>query len=103
MQSQQTESLKETTTEDWDLVITPHKKWYDLQLHDVWNYRDLIGLFVRRDFVSRYKQTILGPLWFIIRQYINSKFIVIPRIRETRSGSLNKLPKGRSRFPCFPR
>ncbi len=72
MQSQQIESLKETTTEDWDLVITPHKKWYDLQLHDVWNYRDLIGLFVRRDFVSRYKQTILGPLWFIIQPLLTS-------------------------------
>ena len=72
MQSQRTESLKETTTEDWDLVITPHKKWYDLQLRDVWNYRDLIGLFVRRDFVSRYKQTILGPLWFIIQPLLTS-------------------------------
>lgn len=51
----------------WDLVITPRKKWYDLQLRDVWHYRDLIGMFVRRDFVSRFKQTILGPLWFIIQ------------------------------------
>ena len=50
-------------TETWDLVITPRKKWWDLQLRDVWHYRDLIALFVRRDFVSRYKQTILGPLW----------------------------------------
>jgi lipopolysaccharide transport system permease protein len=47
-------------TETWDLVITPRKKWYDLQLRDIWRYRDLITLFVRRDFVSRYKQTILG-------------------------------------------
>lgn len=72
MQSQQAEKLEETTTEDWDLVITPRKKWYDLQLRDVWNYRDLIGLFVRRDFVSRYKQTILGPLWFIIQPLFTS-------------------------------
>lgn len=53
--------------ENWDLVITPRKKWYDLQLRDVWRYRDLIALFVRRDFVSRFKQTILGPLWFLIQ------------------------------------
>jgi lipopolysaccharide transport system permease protein len=61
-----------TDTENWDLIITPRKKWYDLQLLDVWRYRDLITLFVRRDFVSRYKQTILGPLWFIIQPLITS-------------------------------
>jgi lipopolysaccharide transport system permease protein len=61
-----------TNTESWDLIITPRKKWYDLQLADVWRYRDLITLFVRRDFVSRYKQTILGPLWFIIQPLITS-------------------------------
>jgi lipopolysaccharide transport system permease protein len=61
-----------TDTENWDLIITPRKKWYDLQLTDVWRYRDLIALFVRRDFVSRYKQTILGPLWLIIQPIMNS-------------------------------
>jgi len=58
--------------ESWDLIITPRKKWYDLQLSDVWRYRDLIALFVRRDFVSRYKQTILGPLWFLIQPLLTS-------------------------------
>jgi len=61
-----------TDSESWDLIITPRKKWYDLQLADVWRYRDLVALFVRRDFVSRYKQTILGPLWFIIQPLITS-------------------------------
>ncbi len=61
-----------TDTDSWDLIITSRKKWYDLQLADVWRYRDLIALFVRRDFVSRYKQTILGPLWFIIQPLITS-------------------------------
>ena len=68
-------SEKEINTEeneDWDLIITPRKKWWDLQLRDVWHYRDLISLFVRRDFVSRYKQTILGPLWFIIQPLLTS-------------------------------
>lgn len=60
------------TEQSWDLIITPRKRWWDLQLHDVWHYRDLIGLFVRRDFVSRYKQTILGPLWFIIQPLLTS-------------------------------
>ena len=59
----QTQELEQ---EQWDLIITPRKKWWDLQLREVWHYRDLIALFVRRDFVSRYKQTFLGPLWLII-------------------------------------
>lgn len=56
----------------WDLIITPRKRWYDLQLKEIWHYRDLIGMFVKRDFVSRYKQTILGPLWFIIQPLLTS-------------------------------
>ena len=63
--------------EDWDLIITPRKKWYDLQLRDVWRYRDLIMLFVRRDFVSRYKQTILGPLWLIIQPIFTSLIFTV--------------------------
>ena len=61
-----------TPDSDWDLIITPRKKWFELQLQEVWNYRDLIALFVRRDFVSRYKQTILGPLWFLIQPLLTS-------------------------------
>lgn len=60
------------TDDNWDLVITPRKKWYDLQLRDVWHYRDLIALFVRRDFVSRFKQTILGPLWLLIQPILTT-------------------------------
>jgi len=52
--------------ENWDLVIESKRKLLDLQLRDVIRYRDLVFLFVKRDFVTQYKQTILGPLWFII-------------------------------------
>lgn len=52
--------------EKWDLVIESKRKIFDLQLRDVIRYRDLIFLFVKRDFVTQYKQTILGPLWFVI-------------------------------------
>ena len=68
----QNKILTKDTDTAWDLIITPRKKWYDLQLRDVWHYRDLIGMFVRRDFVSRYKQTILGPLWFLIQPFLTS-------------------------------
>jgi len=57
---------KEITT-DWDLTIEPQSSLFKLNLKDVWRYRDLLWLFVKRDFVSFYKQTILGPLWFFIQ------------------------------------
>jgi lipopolysaccharide transport system permease protein len=53
--------------ESWDLEIKPQASLFDLNLKDVWRYRDLMMLFVRRDFVAQYKQTILGPLWHIIQ------------------------------------
>jgi lipopolysaccharide transport system permease protein len=52
---------------DWDLTIEPQSSLFDLNLKDVWRYRDLLWMFVKRDFVSFYKQTILGPLWFFIQ------------------------------------
>ncbi len=53
--------------ENWDLVIEGGGSLFDLKLLEVWNYRDLLWMFVKRDFVSFYKQTILGPLWFFIQ------------------------------------
>src|SRR5882762_1979112 len=52
---------------DWDMVISPQDSLIDLKLKEVWRYRDLLLMFVKRDFVSFYKQTILGPLWFFIQ------------------------------------
>src|ERR1700749_2667186 len=51
----------------WDLEIVPENNMLDLKLQDIWHYRDLLILLVRRDFISFYKQTILGPLWFFIQ------------------------------------
>lgn len=53
--------------EKWDMVIEGKAPLYDLKLREVWHYRDLLMMFVKRDFVSFYKQTILGPLWFFIQ------------------------------------
>jgi lipopolysaccharide transport system permease protein len=53
--------------EHWDLVIEGKTTLFDLKFQDVWRYRDLLVMFVKRDFVSFYKQTILGPLWFFIQ------------------------------------
>jgi len=58
--------------EDWSLIITPKRKIFDLNIRELIRYRDLIFLFVKRDFVTQYKQTILGPLWFIINPLIST-------------------------------
>lgn len=50
----------------WTTIIQPRTGWFDINLKEVWRYRDLVKLFVRRDIVTRYKQTILGPLWLFI-------------------------------------
>jgi lipopolysaccharide transport system permease protein len=76
------------TTNDtqWDLIIRPHRRWFDLRLDELWRYRDLVMLFVWRDFVSVYKQTVLGPLWYLIQPVLtNLTFTVI-------FGSIAKLP-----------
>jgi lipopolysaccharide transport system permease protein len=56
----------------WDLVIRPQRSWWDLRLGQLWRYRDLIWLFVWRDFVAYYKQTILGPLWYLIQPILTT-------------------------------
>jgi lipopolysaccharide transport system permease protein len=57
----------EEALKEWDLTIEPQNSLFKLNLKDVWRYRDLLGLLVKRDFTSFYKQTILGPLWFFIQ------------------------------------
>ena len=52
--------------QQWNLVIKPKTGWFDIDVKNIWKYRDLIKLFVRRSFVSAYKQTVLGPAWAII-------------------------------------
>jgi len=52
---------------DWTLIIRPHEKLWKLNLREVWAYRDLVELFVKRNIVVQYKQTILGPLWYLIQ------------------------------------
>jgi lipopolysaccharide transport system permease protein len=57
---------------EWDLIIRPQRSWWDLRLGELWRYRDLIWLFVWRDFVAYYKQTVLGPLWYLIQPILTT-------------------------------
>ena len=59
--------LPSPSSENWSLIIRPKTGWFDLHLADLWRYRDLTTLFVWRDFVAQYKQTILGPLWHLLQ------------------------------------
>ncbi len=60
-------NINESTDEVWTSTIRPVSGWFDIHLGELWRYRDLVMLFVRRDFVAIYKQTILGPLWYLIQ------------------------------------
>jgi len=60
----------------WDLVIEPRSGVFDINFTDLWRYRDLLWLLVKRDFVSFYKQTILGPLWFFIQPFFTTVIYV---------------------------
>lgn len=57
----------EKKLENWDIIIKPKRSLFELDFAGVWRYRDLLRMFVYRDFVTYYKQTILGPLWFFIQ------------------------------------
>ncbi|MRS04043.1 ABC transporter permease, partial [bacterium] len=59
------------------MVIRPQRRWYDFQFGDLWRYRDLIRLFVWRDFVAYYKQTILGPLWYLIQPILSTVIFTV--------------------------
>jgi len=59
-------------TADFEITLRPNTGWLQLELKEIWQYRDLLSLLVWRDFVAKYKQTILGPLWFIIQPLMMS-------------------------------
>jgi len=61
----------------WTLVIKPGSKWFNINLHELLRYKGLIYLFIKRDFVTFYKQTILGPLWYIIQPLANTVILTI--------------------------
>src|SRR5436190_12180201 len=67
-----TEINNQNNWDNWDSVIESQSSLFDLRLKELWHYRDLLFLFVRRDFVTVYKQTILGPLWFFIQPLLTT-------------------------------
>ena len=69
--------MQSQNNKDWTLEIYPKTKLLDLNLKEIWRYRDLLTLFVRRDFVAVYKQTIFGPLWFFIQPILTTIMFMV--------------------------
>lgn len=63
--------------ETFDTVITSHRGWFDVNLRELFRYRDLIFMFVKRNFIANYKQTILGPAWAIIQPLLTTVVFTI--------------------------
>jgi len=64
--------LIKSNKNSWDLIITSQRGLFEIHVVDIWNYRDLLWLFVKRDFTTFYKQTILGPLWFFVQPLLST-------------------------------
>jgi lipopolysaccharide transport system permease protein len=69
--------LKTKEDNDWLYTISPKNTVVDLNLKEIWSYRDLLMLFVKRDVITLYKQTVLGPLWYLIQPLITSVIFTI--------------------------
>ncbi len=77
-----------STNNDYTFVIKPKRSLWDVNLREIWQYRDLLMLLVKRDFISVYKQTILGPVWFFIQPLLTTvTFTII-------FGMVAKIPTG---------
>lgn len=74
----------------WDVIIAPRSKVVDLDLRSVWRYRDLIWMFFKRDFIAFYKQTILGPLWYLIQPTLTAitYFVIFGKIANISTDGL---------------
>jgi lipopolysaccharide transport system permease protein len=79
--------------EMWDEIIKPHSNLLEINLSEIWRYRDLLMMFVKRDIVTFYKQTILGPLWFFIQPLFTTLMFMV--IFGRMAGiSTNGMPQG---------
>ncbi len=80
----------ENTNDSWTEVIIPKRKWLDFRFQELWRYRDLVALFVRRDFIAQYKQTVLGPLWHLLQPLITAFifYVIFGRVAQLPSDGI---------------
>jgi lipopolysaccharide transport system permease protein len=82
-------SVEVSTLAGYELRIRPNRNWLRLDWRGLWEYRDLLFLLIRRDFLSKYRQTVLGPTWFIIQPLLTTAIFTVI------FGNLAKLPTDR--------
>lgn len=70
-------ATKQQTSDTWDLEIKPQSHLLDINFKDLWRYRDLLRMFVKRDVITVYKQTILGPIWFIVQPILTTAIYIL--------------------------
>jgi lipopolysaccharide transport system permease protein len=70
-------STAKSSETSWDIELKPSNSLFDVNLGELWTYRDLLILFVRRDFIAQYKQTILGPLWNVIQPILTTVMFLL--------------------------
>ena len=66
-----------TSDKTWTTIIKPHNKLWEVDFKELWRYRDLFMMYVKRDIITMYKQTILGPLWFVIQPAITTTMYMV--------------------------
>lgn len=79
-----TDHTVEHTEQEWDLEIKPKPNLLDFNFQEIWHYRELMILFVKRDFVAQYKQTILGPIWHFIQPILTTVMFLMIFTRVAR-------------------
>ena len=72
MGSEEVKKMEQYSDDYWDLVIEPRSSLFQIDLKEIWKFRDLLRMFVKREIVQFYKQTILGPLWFFIQPLLTT-------------------------------
>jgi lipopolysaccharide transport system permease protein len=77
-------------TDDWDIKIAAHRSVVDIDFKELWRYRDLMMMFVKKDIITVYKQTILGPIWFVVQPVLTSFmfFFIFNSIAKISTGSV---------------
>ncbi len=81
--------------ENWDIILKPKRSLFDVNLKQVYDYRDLLFLFVKRDIITTYKQTILGPIWFFVQPILTTVIYVFV------FGNIAKIPTESIPQPLF--
>lgn len=69
--------MDNSSQQQWTTIIKPRTGWFDIDLKELWQYRDLVVMFVKRSFATLYKQTILGPAWILINPLLTTVIFTV--------------------------